>query len=298
MAFKIYNMADDDVLAYPFELMQFPGGEPHVLVEPRYIRNQDLWIDARVHNGQEFMSLLCLLDAIQFQDPKSLSLFIPYFPGARQDRWEGGSCFTLNVYAQCLRQFNLDRIAVVDCHSDATIRILERVCRQVTNVEPHQVFNFSNKDYTGLIRPDEGADYRVNAAAQAWGIGGISNCGKVRNPKTGKLSGFKVQLLNPGKTYLMLDDICDGGGTFLGLADEIQKNQDKHHDEDYIIDLCVTHGIFSKGLSDLKRRFRKIYTTDSFRVHQGMGEVLEVTNLFWTGLKAMRGVFDESNATN
>jgi len=299
MSFKIYNLADDDVVDYPFKLIpHFPGGEPHVLVEPKYISGQDLWVDARVHNGQEFMSLLCLLDAITYNDPKSLSLFIPYFPGARQDRYEGGSCFTLGVYADCLRRFNLKRIVVVDCHSKATVQVLGSVCEQVTNVEVHHVFNFTNKDYSGVIRPDKGAEDRVNAASEHWGIGTTIRCDKIRNPKTGQLTGFTAELVNPDRRYLVLDDICDGGGTFLGLADQIRKNVDAHGGGDYTLHFCVTHGIFSKGTLDLLGEFGKIYTTDSFHNHQGMGEFLEVTNLFWTGLKAMRGTFDESNVAN
>ena len=58
---------------------------------------------------------------------------------------------------------------------------------------------------------------------------------------------------------LIIDDICDGGGTFIGLAKELkQKNAGDLY-------LAVSHGIFSKGLEALNTYFTKLYTTDSFK---------------------------------
>ena len=66
----------------------------------------------------------------------------------------------------------------------------------------------------------------------------------------------------PKKTdrrILIVDDICDGGGTFLGLAQELKaKNAGNLY-------LAVSHGIFSRGFEDLEKVFTKIYTTDSFK---------------------------------
>jgi ribose-phosphate pyrophosphokinase len=57
---------------------------------------------------------------------------------------------------------------------------------------------------------------------------------------------------------LIVDDICDGGGTFIGLAAELKnKNAGKLY-------LAVSHGIFSKGFDSLKC-FDKIFTTNSFK---------------------------------
>jgi len=56
-----------------------------------------------------------------------------------------------------------------------------------------------------------------------------------------------------------VDDICDGGGTFIGLAKALkQKNAGNLY-------LAVSHGIFSKGFNELNKHFTKIFTTDSFK---------------------------------
>ena len=56
-----------------------------------------------------------------------------------------------------------------------------------------------------------------------------------------------------GKNVLILDDICDGGGTFMLAGKELLKYKPNN------LGLCITHGIFSKGVDTLKEVFDEIY---------------------------------------
>lgn len=58
------------------------------------------------------------------------------------------------------------------------------------------------------------------------------------------------------RTRRNVSDICDGGGTFIGIADAMK-------DYGLSLGLYVTHGIFSKGFSDLSARFPMIYSSNS-----------------------------------
>ncbi|MCK5642660.1 MAG: ribose-phosphate pyrophosphokinase, partial [Gammaproteobacteria bacterium] len=109
-----------------------------------------------------------------------------------------------------------------------------------------------------LISPDAGSNKKANKLAVDFGFE-LVKCDKERNTKTGKLSGFEVftNSLN-GKDCLIVDDICDGGGTFLGLAKEL-KNKGAGN-----IYLFVTHGIFSKGTEIFRELFSGLYCTNSF----------------------------------
>ena len=88
----------------------------------------------------------------------------------------------------------------------------------------------------------------------------VLRCSKKRDPETGKLLGFNVPAKKFFKTknVLIIDDICDGGGTFLGIADKLKAYKLDLH-------LYVTHGIFSQGFEKLKKSFKSIFTTDSFK---------------------------------
>jgi len=61
-----------------------------------------------------------------------------------------------------------------------------------------------------------------------------------------------------GQDCLVVDDICDGGATFLRLALALKaKNAGRLY-------LAVSHGIFSKGLDQLLEHYEQLYTSDSF----------------------------------
>jgi len=64
-----------------------------------------------------------------------------------------------------------------------------------------------------------------------------------------------------GAVYIIVDDICDGGGTFNLLAEEFFKDPASEGAE---LALFVSHGIFSKGLNAIDKRITSIYTTDSW----------------------------------
>ena len=76
-------------------------------------------------------------------------------------------------------------------------------------------------------------------------------------------------------SYVIIDDICDGGRTFVELAKVIKENQ-----SDAKIYLIVTHGIFSAGFNDLNKFFEKIFTTNSISDRFENGDVLNIINIF------------------
>jgi ribose-phosphate pyrophosphokinase len=61
------------------------------------------------------------------------------------------------------------------------------------------------------------------------------------------------------KDYIIIDDIIDGGQTFINIAKELKSKPLKGK-----IYLIVTHGIFSKGFAELSQYFDGIYCTNSY----------------------------------
>jgi len=66
------------------------------------------------------------------------------------------------------------------------------------------------------------------------------------------------------KDIIIIDDICDGGGTFINIAKEINNEFKRFQNRQGKIYLIVTHGIFSKGFDELKQYFDGIYCTNSY----------------------------------
>lgn len=242
-----------------FNSFTFSGGEPHIKINPDFDTTQKVTITHRLNSFND-LGLLCItVDALRRMDVKIIDLFIPYFPAARQDRvMIKGEALSVKVYADIINRLQLDKVFVFDAHSEVTPALVNN-CEVIPN---HTFIQHVLKvvgDNIKLISPDGGALKKIYKVSEFLGGIDVVECSKSRDVKTGKLSGFKVYEddLN-GMDCLIVDDICDGGGTFVGLAEELKnKNAGKLY-------LAVSHGIFNKGFEVLNC-FDGIFTTNSVK---------------------------------
>ena len=254
-----------------FQSFIFSGGEPHIKIKPDFDVSETVTITHRINSFNDFGLLLLAVDALKRMDVKLINVFIPYFPAARQDRvMIAGEPLSVKVYADILNSLKLNKITVFDAHSEVTSALLDN-CEVIPNHDfIAQVLKKIGNDVK-LISPDGGALKKIYKVSEYLGGIDVVECSKSRDVKTGKLSGFKVYDDNlQGMDCLIVDDICDGGGTFIGLAEELKK---KNAGKLY---LAVSHGIFNKGFESMKA-FEKIFTTDSFREFDE--EIVEVLKL-------------------
>lgn len=218
-------------------------------------------LTVRSSRVEDVMKALFFADAYYYRTQQRISeLYIPFIPGGRQDRLtEGDYLFTLKSLANEInaRQFGL--VSTIDPHSNVTAALIDHVEVTTASQVFERYFNPEDCFYHGVIAPDAGAYKRAEEVADFLGVQ-LIQAWKSRDPETGVLSHFGVEWteLKELGHYLVVDDICDGGGTFIGLAETIQDEL-----EDVTLDLFVTHGVFSKGLDDILSHYNKIYTTDS-----------------------------------
>lgn len=170
-----------------------------------------------------------------------------------------GESLSVKVYADILNALKLNTVTVYDPHSEVTPAVLDN-CVVISNHTFIEKVCEDLGETPMLISPDGGALKKIYKLSQALGGVEVVECSKSRDVKTGQITNFKVYHEDlQGKPCLIVDDICDGGGTFIGLAQELKaKNAGQLY-------LAVSHGIFSKGFETLNHYFDKIYTTDSFK---------------------------------
>jgi ribose-phosphate pyrophosphokinase len=257
----IYGLTDIEV-----EFLTFPGGEEHVKLDPHALKDHEhLVIDVRISDASGMLRVLMLNDAIARNSSAFVTLFIPYLPGARQDR---GAPLSAKVYADLINSCDFDEVITVDPHSD----VMPALINKLTIIPAEDVFvrpTHVNRAHVTLVVPDQGAGKRVEAVAMKFGYDRLAYARKHRDMQTGKLSHFSIEPIYTPHA-IVVDDICDGGGTFLGLADEIVKTNLKTMNPIPILDLWVTHGIFSgTAPMNLEGHFRSITCTDSFPTRQG-----------------------------
>jgi ribose-phosphate pyrophosphokinase len=122
------------------------------------------------------------------------------------------------------------------------------------------VIAISKPDY--IVFPDAGAADRYHDSGTAHIPKVI--CDKVRDQLTGAITGHKIlsgtpEITRYGVNFLIVDDLCDGGATFISVAGMLHKMSTF-----ITVDLCVSHGLFSKTREHLLANgISSIFTTDS-----------------------------------
>lgn len=240
-----------------------PGGEWHVKENwdvPQQKGDKDVAF-VRGAFPDDLIALSIWADAVH-RDGRKPYLIIPYLPGARQDRRQEGESLSCKIFAELINRCKFEKVVCLDPHSDVMPTLIDNLDIMSIGVAIHADI-FSNgpyivnelKQYAGVIVPDAGAIKRANIAA--WELGKLPTYQalKKRDMSSGKLSGFTCEKLPDTGRFLVVDDICDGGGTFKGLAKATGLPKER-------LGLWVTFGIFSKGAEELPNYYSNIYTTD------------------------------------
>jgi ribose-phosphate pyrophosphokinase len=246
----------DDYAASGIETMVFPGGEPHVKL-PEFSGDVLLFLKLRSWNDVGFAALVA--DSISRSGARAVHSFVPYFPAARQDRApDGRAPFTLRYTSLLLSPDKQRGIIVFDPHST----VLFSTAQIDQAFMPSDLDVPRGADVVGIIAPDKGAAERARKFRDAFYPGReLIQCAKRRDPSSGSLSGYSMPSLPARGRYIIVDDICDAGGTFNLLAQEFKADPLANGSK---LELFVSHGIFSKGLTAIDPVIEHITTTDSW----------------------------------
>lgn len=256
----------------PLHPFTFPGGEAHIKVDENAdFDDYEYFIaDVRGANAHELVQAQMwsqVLNNGRTEGTKrKLVLILPYLPAARADR----GVPNFESYIRMVSDVAPDQVIYLDPHSPAWIKAFEEEDEYYAKLTEFPVARIIKREvqaaqegittYAGVIAPDKGAHDRAAQVARVMGVP-VYQAEKTRDFETGKLTGFHmVDALPEVGKFLLVDDICDGGGTFAGLAQAIGIGRDR-------LDLWVTHGIFSneKALHQLTEEyFGVVHTTNSY----------------------------------
>lgn len=255
------------------------------------VRVETAAITAKFNEGSSLNDLLfeiaLLVDIIRNINNRAvITLFLPYIPYARQDRRVvRNDSFSLQVFTSLLNMLELDSVLVFDAHSDVAPALINNVVHlrqhEIISINP-VAYDLGVADYV-LVAPDAGSLKKIHKVGEVLKSKTLAILDKVRNVATGEISGTK--LLTPisdvaDRKCLIVDDICDGGATFIAAAAELRNAGAES------VSLWVTHGIFSRGVDHLLNNgVDHIYTTDSY---YGAASSSNVTVYQTSGIAAMR----------
>lgn len=245
-----------------FKSWKFPAGEVGVKL-PQIEEHEKVGIVLTMPTSDEIFIALNILDALAIQGipRENIDLFIPYFPYGRQDRMcHEGESFALRVFAQILKSVpHYNNIYIKDTHSEVTHQALMGYGVQVKHMSQSSCAKYLPK-FSVLIAPDKGAAEKVMTHYQV-GLGTLCHT-LLKTRKDGQVTYVDEAYDTISGDVCVVDDICDGGATFLSLAEMLKRTQPNITS----LNLYVTHGIFSKGTDELLKLYDTIY------VHNNMNQ--------------------------
>jgi ribose-phosphate pyrophosphokinase len=266
------NLVDLEKSDIKYKISKFPDGQQTVdLTEWKDLDYTDpVKITSRLNSFKDLELIICAVGTIRNIKPnKDIMLHIPYFLGSRSDRKfvEGGVNYLKQVICPIINSLNFTCVIVLDPHSDvleACLNNYEKVSNDI--VVEHSLLSLASR-YTdpvgfkpAIVSPDAGALKKIYDVAKNNNIEKVITASKVRDIKTSKI--VKTELPETDWTgisdVLIIDDICDGGRTFIELAKAIRESGFTG-----TLSLVVSHGIFSAGLKPLNEHFDYIFTTNS-----------------------------------
>ncbi len=238
------------------QVLKFSGGE----IQPKILDafGGKLFIKAHLTSADDIMHLVLLMDAIRrFGGNRraEVHLTCPYLPYARQDRvCARGESLAVKVMCDLINSLDFASVTVWDVHSDVSLALLNNVF----NVPQRHFVQRIDLSNTILVAPDAGAIKKTLDIAKAFSLPMV-RADKVRSVEDGSIAGTVVYSEHVGdRDFLIVDDICDGGRTFIELA-KVLKPLTRGR-----VNLYVTHGIFSKGLHVFDGLIDRIYTANPF----------------------------------
>lgn len=186
-------------------------------------------------------------------------LTLKYLPNARADRaFEAGNIVPLHVFMQAIYPL-FDTIFLTDPHSD----YVKTLFGDKLNIkEQYSCFLDTMQDIQSgdvIVSPDKGSLAKCEKLQQKlsykYKAVRVVVASKKRDTATGKI----IETTLPedcdvvGKRCIIVDDILDGGGTFIPLAFALREAGAAS------VELYVTHGIFAGGLDIFKNVIDKLH---------------------------------------
>jgi ribose-phosphate pyrophosphokinase len=289
----ILNLTYPEKSEIEYKVSKFPDGQQTldiVNATTAGLLDKVVMIKSRLNNFKDLELIICANQALQNLAVGRVHLYVPYFTGSRSDRRfvDGGINYLKQVICPIINSQNFASVIVLDPHSD----VLEACLKNFNKVDNIKLVDYALETLNGrsadtlIVSPDAGALKKIYDVAKQFNITNVVTASKVRNIQTGEIVSTELpgMFLSDIEHILIIDDICDGGRTFIELAKEIRKQTN------IPIYLIVTHGIFSGGFEKLSDSLDGIFCTNSVKdidfetvrvqSRQGISDFVKQLNIF------------------
>jgi ribose-phosphate pyrophosphokinase len=244
------------------------------------------------------MEQLLLIDALRRASARRISVIMPYYGYARQDKkHRGREPISARLMADLLKTAGADRIMTVDLHTSQIQGFFDGPVDHLFAIKilAEHVQSRHDRNEITIVSPDSG---RVRVAERWTDILGspLAIIHKRRDPDVpNEVKMFEVVGEVKGRICVLVDDMIDTGGTIVKAAETLFENGAK----DVIV--TATHGILSgKAAEKLQgSRISEVVVTDTLPiVPESRFNKLTILPIAPMIANAVREVFHEGSVTS
>ena len=206
------------------------------------IRGEDVFViqSTSFPANDHLMELLITLDALRRSSARRVTAVVPYFGYARQDRKSSPrSPISAKLVANLITQAGADRLLTLDLHAGQIQGFFDI---PVDNLYAAPMFardiqsRYAGRDLM-VVSPDVGGVVRARLIAERLHTD-LAIIDK-RRPRAGVSEVMNVIGDVSGRDCIIIDDICDSGGTHCNAAKALMKHGARS------VSAYVTHGVLS-----------------------------------------------------
>ena len=258
---QIINLINKDKGDIVYDIINFSDGEKHIKFITEINRKDSVKVICRITSMDELFILMQVGDILNRMEVE-WALVITYLMGMRMDRvMSFNEAFSLKIVAKTINDMHPDAVFIVEPHSDRTLKLINNSTPLMNHFAEAAIVD-KEHNYM-IVFPDAGAKLRYGEALE--NKVPMMTCHKKRDPATGKLSGFGIdnpEVLNEYpecNAFFVIDDLCDGGGTFCGIADQLKELRPDFHRT-----LAITHAVAARGIYKVMDYYNDLFITNSY----------------------------------
>ncbi len=274
-------------------LQRFSDGEISPFFQES-IRGSDVFlIQSTFQPAENFMELLLMIDAAKRASAKYVTVVVPYFGYARQDRKDKPRvAIAAKLMANLLSAAGADRIMTCDLHADQIQGFFDI---PVDHLDGTSIFipylrSLELENIT-FASPDVGGVKRTRAFAKFFNAE-LVVCDKHRQ-RANEVASMRLIGDVQDKDVVMVDDLVDTGGTMCKAADLLMEKGAKS------VRAVVTHPVLSGNAyhNIEKSALEELVVTDTIPLKRKSEKikVLTVADLF---AKAIRAIHEHGSISS
>jgi ribose-phosphate pyrophosphokinase len=276
---------------------QFSDGEFNFYIQEN-VRGTDVFIIQSTcpPSDQNLMELLVMIDAFRRASAERVTAVIPYFGYARSDKKDRPRVpIAAKLVANLITTAGADRVLTIDLHA-SQIQGFFDIPVDHLYAAPELVGYYQENPLDNLVvvSPDTGGAERARAYAKRLDAG-LAICDK-RREKANVAEVMNVVGDVKGKNCIIVDDMCDTGGSLCKVAEALHKAGAA------TIHACFTHPVLSgEAVEKLRASYiEKIVVTNTIPLREEARnfEKIHVTSVARLLAKGIKSIHEETSVSS